>query len=380
MKKILIVEDEVFIADELRSALKEMDYKPLGPISRAEDVLAFCKAEDPDLILMDIHLAGKEDGIYAANIVREELAIPVVFLTAHSDERTLKRASITEPFGYILKPITDLELKTAISFALYRSGPRKPAPLSGSSKAEQPLEAPRELFSKDNTDALREFIDSLPSLSFLNETARRALVMSAKEQQYRPGEILAFEEQEGVDGFIVMEGRVAMKKASDSGKELVVEFLPAGSIFGLAVALAWDPYPVNAVSQSKSKVLWIPREAIKSTLLQYPEYNEQVLRDVFARLRSSHNVSRALAHDRVEVRLVSTLLALLPEHRTSDHYVDTIFITRQELADAAGTTLETTVRVTKALERQELLNLSSRGKITIPSKERLLGLLEENFS
>src|SRR5208337_213449 len=90
-----------------------------------EELLESFAQKRPDLILMDIKLGGKLDGVETARIVHERYHTPVVLLTAYADDETIARAKITQPFGYILKPFEERELKTAIEIALYRAGMQK---------------------------------------------------------------------------------------------------------------------------------------------------------------------------------------------------------------------------------------------------------------
>jgi len=118
--QILIVEDERIVADDLRSRLKKVGYGVAGMVATGEDAIRLAGELRPDLVLMDITLKGAIDGITAAGHIKEKLGIPVVYLTAHSDQSTLSRAKITEPFGYLLKPFEDHELNVNLEMALYK--------------------------------------------------------------------------------------------------------------------------------------------------------------------------------------------------------------------------------------------------------------------
>lgn len=118
--RIMVVEDEVIIAQDIQRTLKKLGYEVLVFLISAESALANIDVIRPDLVLMDIHLSGTMDGIAAAEEIRRRQRLPVVFLTAHSDEATLSRARITEPYGYVLKPFEERELQIVIDIALYR--------------------------------------------------------------------------------------------------------------------------------------------------------------------------------------------------------------------------------------------------------------------
>jgi len=118
--KILIVEDESIVAMDIKHRAQGLGYIVTDITPSGEEALESVANNRPDLVLMDIVLKGEMDGIEAAQKIRDAYDIPIVYLTAYSDERTLKRAKITEPFGYIIKPFEDRELHSAVEVALYK--------------------------------------------------------------------------------------------------------------------------------------------------------------------------------------------------------------------------------------------------------------------
>jgi signal transduction histidine kinase len=118
--RILVVEDERIVARDLAGTLTELGYAVPATVATGEDAIAHVRDLQPDLVLMDIRLAGAIDGIQAASSVREEHGIPVIYLTAHSDDETLRRALQTEPVGYLVKPYSPPQLRCAIEIALHR--------------------------------------------------------------------------------------------------------------------------------------------------------------------------------------------------------------------------------------------------------------------
>ncbi len=118
--RILIVEDEGIIAKDIQSTLNRLGYSVIGIASSGEEAIKKAMEIHPDIVLMDIVLEGAMDGVEAAGYIHDHFDIPVVYLTAYSDDATLQRAKITEPFGYILKPFHEKELYTTIEMALYK--------------------------------------------------------------------------------------------------------------------------------------------------------------------------------------------------------------------------------------------------------------------
>ena len=118
--KILIVEDEGLVAEEIRSRLRNLGYEPAGVARSGPEALDLVRDRKPDLVLMDIRLQGPMDGVEAAAEIAAASNVPVVYLTAHTDRETLDRAKATSPYGYVVKPLEERELQVAVEMALYR--------------------------------------------------------------------------------------------------------------------------------------------------------------------------------------------------------------------------------------------------------------------
>ena len=118
--RIMVVEDEMIVAMDIQSRLEKFGYEVVAVISSGELAIDSCMEMAPDLILMDIRLEGELDGVETARRIRKHLDVPVIFLTAYTDEHMLDRVKITEPFGYILKPFKDTELHANVEVALHK--------------------------------------------------------------------------------------------------------------------------------------------------------------------------------------------------------------------------------------------------------------------
>ena len=119
-KQILLVEDESIEAMDIKRTLESFGYEVPYVASSGEEAVEKALEIMPDLILMDIILKGDIDGIEAVSKIKN-LNIPVIYLTAHSEESTIERAKLTEPYGYIIKPYDRTELKYAIELAIYKN-------------------------------------------------------------------------------------------------------------------------------------------------------------------------------------------------------------------------------------------------------------------
>jgi len=118
--RILVVEDEAIVAMVIKRRLKDLGYIVSGIASTGKDAIIKVEGTFPDLVLMDIRLKGDMDGIEATKTIKDRFSLPVVYLTAHSDDVTFKKAKETDPDGYILKPFTEKDLSTTIEIALHK--------------------------------------------------------------------------------------------------------------------------------------------------------------------------------------------------------------------------------------------------------------------
>lgn len=123
--RILIVEDDMIIAANVAMQLSKLGYDVLGITSRGEEALAQSKLNRPDLILMDINLKGKLNGIETVKAIQQRSDIPVIYLTANSDEGTFAKARSTHPFAFISKPFNQIDLERTIALVQEQLQPRK---------------------------------------------------------------------------------------------------------------------------------------------------------------------------------------------------------------------------------------------------------------
>jgi len=120
LKRLLVVEDEALVATDLSLRLQALGYEVVGIADNAIDAWALCEAHGPELVLMDIHIKGDRDGIETAHTIRRRWDIPVVYLTAYSDDATVGRATESDPFGYVLKPFDERMVQITIEIAFHK--------------------------------------------------------------------------------------------------------------------------------------------------------------------------------------------------------------------------------------------------------------------
>jgi len=174
--RILVVEDEAVVARDLQTRLTRLGYTIVDTTARGDSAIVLAEKHNPDLVLMDIRLQGEMDGIAAAHVIRNRYHLPVVYLTAHADEVTFDRARATEPFGYILKPFDERELRTVIEMALYKH------------QAERKLQLSERRYATTLSSIGDGVIatDRSGLVTFLNPVAERLTGWSAAEAEGKP--------------------------------------------------------------------------------------------------------------------------------------------------------------------------------------------------
>ncbi|MEW5723012.1 MAG: PAS domain S-box protein [Thermodesulfobacteriota bacterium] len=179
---IMIVEDEIIIAADLKMRLGHLGYHVCCQATSGEEALEMAEKAPPDLVLMDIILAGRMDGIEAASHLRRRFGLPVIFMTAYADEERLELAKVTEPFGYILKPIQDRDLKVTLEMALYK------AEMDARRQRDEERIGESERAFKALLDAATDtayLLDTGLNILALNETAAQRLGLRPEEMKER---------------------------------------------------------------------------------------------------------------------------------------------------------------------------------------------------
>lgn len=223
--KVLIVEDEAIIALELQKQLESMGYHVTSLAASGEEAVLMAQEGNPDLVLMDITLSGKMSGIEAARKIRTSNSIPVIYLTAHSNEETLKRATETEPYGYLIKPVGNNELHNAIEITLIKH------------RADKQLLEHQEKLTRlveDRTSELTSAIDLLKNEILERRKTEDSLRESERRYRelfnYMSSGITVYEAFENGDDFIIKDFNRAgedidkIRKEDIIGKKVTVLF------------------------------------------------------------------------------------------------------------------------------------------------------------
>ena len=204
-KRIMVVEDEGITAMRIQSSLEEMGYAVTSTAFSGVEAVKKAAEDKPDLVLMDIVLHGKMDGVEAAGKIHFLFNIPVVYLTAHTDEKMLKRIKKTEPFGYIVKPFDERELHVAVEIALYKK--RMDRKLK---ENEKELRKHREQLMElveERTSELQERNDELKKEIAERKLAEDQVKLMALFPELNPSPVLRFDR----NGKVLMANKAAVE-------------------------------------------------------------------------------------------------------------------------------------------------------------------------
>jgi PAS domain S-box-containing protein len=265
--RILIVEDDRVVARDIAQQMSSAGHTVVGVTTCGEEALSIAEDTAPDLVLMDVRLEGELDGIDTARLLRENLNLPVVFLTAYADEETVRRATVTEPFGYVLKPFDDTQLRTVVEMALYKH------------RAEQQLRESEQRYAVTLSSIGDAVIatDRDSRINFINPVAETLTGWPRNEALGRP---------------LVNVFRVINETTRAPAEDPVAAVLAAGRIVGLAnhtILIARDGREI-AIDDSGSPII-DDRGHIRGVVLVFRDVTQrrraeeaEILRETNARL------------------------------------------------------------------------------------------------
>ncbi len=212
--------------------------------------------------------------------------------------------------------------------------------------------------------------DSLKGFRTLSLADRELVAAATREQRAEAGKVLFHEGQPADTMWAVKDGLVHIIKYGPDGREFVLEVIPPGELFGAVVALENRPYPASAVAAEPSVVWRLPASLARDLCRKHPTLRSAILDQVTSRLRNAHDRLRSVALERVEQRLARMLLALADKIGQQKDGVMVVNVTRQELADMIGTTVETTIRITSKWQQAEIIS-SSRNQLGLTDPSAL---------
>jgi len=192
--KILIVEDETIVAEDIKNILVEGGFNVVSIAQSSEEAIKQAGEVKPDMVLMDIMLGGGTNGIEAAEELKRRFNLPIVYVTAYTDDETLKRAKLTRPYGYIKKPFEAVELCTIIELALFKSKKEIEEQITfgrvGRGRKKEKKAKNKKLFSKKQMEIINVALDiilkeGIQKLTLKNITERMGLTESSIYRHFK---------------------------------------------------------------------------------------------------------------------------------------------------------------------------------------------------
>lgn len=194
------------------------------------------------------------------------------------------------------------------------------------------------------------------------------------EENYNKDEYIFYEGELCNYLYLVYQGRVKIIKHSSSGKDIIIDIIPPGEIFGAVPLLSGNPFPASAIAGDPSIILKLSKSYYIDLEKKFAGLTSSIAKTMGKRLVTAHEIMQTIAVEKVEIRIAKTLLKLFRE-QTSEENIP-ISITRQELADMIGTTVETSIRVLSKFKKKGLIT-SQRGKIWIKNLSALEKMTNE---
>ena len=348
MKKILLIEDNVEIRENTSEILM-LDGYDVTVAENGKEGVTKAIAEKPDLIICDIMMPVL-DGYGVLHLLTknpETADIPFIFLTAKAERTDFRKGMDMGADDYITKPFDDVELLNAVESRL-----RKVEVLN--QKYQKSLEGLDNMVRDAGGDQ---------ELRLLNER-REIRTFKKKAEIYREGAFPFYL-------FFVIKGKVKTYKTNDDGKELITQLYQAGDYFGHVHLLQETAYQDTAAALEETEICLIPKDDFFSLLFQNRQVAKKFIQLLSAEIDTTENQLLHLAYNSVRKRMAEALLRYFSHTELTERDLrDGIRVGREDLANLAGTSLETAIRTLSDFKDEKLIDITS-GRIKILSEEGL---------
>lgn len=346
-KSILLIEDNKEMRENTAEILELANYKVSVAKNGKEGVEIAQKAR-PDLIICDImmpvldgygvlHMLSKND---------ETASIPFIFLTAKAERSDLRKGMEMGADDYLTKPFDDIELLNAVESRLRKS------------------EVMKKEFSK-NMDGLNEFISSAKGIDDLKKLSQER-------------DIRAFKKKENIyieDGYprgiyFVVKGKIKTYKTHEQGKEFITGLYKEGDFFGYLALLEGGKYTDSAMTLEDSEVCLIPKDDFIALIYKNAEVSRKFIKMLSDNLREKEEHLIKLAYNSVRKRVAEALVTLSDRYKKDGEQQFSMNISREDLANLAGTATETTIRTLSDFKEDGLIDIKG-GTIAVQNYDRL---------
>lgn len=350
MKTILLIEDNKDMRENTAEILELSKFIVITAKNGKEGV-DMAQANKPDLIICDIMMPVL-DGygvLYLLSKNEETANIPFIFLTAKAERTDFRKGMEMGADDYLTKPFDDIELLNAIESRLKKS------------------EMLKREFSK-NIEGLNEFILSAKGVEDLKKLseARDVRTYKKKEDIYTEGGF-----PRGI--FFVMKGKVKTYKTHEGGKDFITGLYKEGDFFGYLALLEEGNYTDSAMTLEQSEICLIPKEDFFALVYKNAEVSRKFIKILSDNLQEKEDQLLKLAYNSVRKRVAEALITLCNRYKKDGEQQFSMNISREDLANLAGTATETTIRTLSEFKDEGLIDIKA-GTIAVAHYDKLAAM------
>jgi len=351
MKHLLLIEDNTEIRENTAEILELAGYK-VRTAENGKVGVELALQEKPDLIICDIMMPVL-DGygvLHLLNKNPELTGIPFIFLTAKAERNDFRKGMEMGADDYITKPFTDIELLNAIESRLKKTG----------------------LLAKNyssDVEGMQHFLNDINGKNALKELATDRNINHYKKKQ-----TIYSEGNHPSRLYFIQKGKVKTFKTNDTGKELTVGLFNEGDFFGYTALLEETVYKETAEAIEDCDIAIIPKEEFENLLLSNKDVTHKFIRLLANNITEKENQLLGLAYNSLRKRVADALLTLESKYRKENQDKFSMHISREDLANIAGTATESLIRTLSDFKSEHLIEIKE-GHIIITNQKRLADML-----
>ncbi len=350
MKKILLIEDNTEMRENTAEILELANYSVFTAKNGKEGV-EIAQKENPDLIICDIMMPVL-DGYGVLHMLsknQKTSGIPFIFLTAKAERSDMRKGMEMGADDYLTKPFDDIELLNAIESRLKKN------------------DAIKKEFSK-SLDGLNEFLSNAKGLESLKQLSseREIRKYAKKENIYKESNF-----PKGI--FFINKGKVKSYKTHDLGKELITGLHKEGDFFGYLALMDETEYNDSAEALDESEICFIPKEDFFSLVYNNAEVSRKFIKILSDNLTEREDQLLKLAYNSVRKRVAEALISLQNRYKKENEKQFSMNVSREDIANLAGTATETTIRTLSDFKDEKLIEIKG-GTISIIDFDKLIHL------
>jgi len=347
MKKIVLIEDNDDIRENTAEILKLAKYNVLTA-SNGKEGVELTQNENPDLIICDVMMPVL-DGYGVLHMLSKNpvtSGIPFIFLTAKAERGDFRKGMEMGADDYLTKPFDDIELLNAIESRLKKA------------------ETIKKEFSK-NIEGLNDFIQSAKTYDDLKKLSAENDI-----RKYKKKDEIYSESHYPKGLFFIKKGKVKTYRANEQGKEFITGLYKEGDFFGYLALLEEEKYSDTATTLEDAEICLIPKDDFYSLLYKNSEVSKKFIKIISDNLQEKEEQLVKLAYNSVRKRVAEALITLYNRYKKEEEDNFSINISREDLANLAGTATETTIRTLSDFKEENLIEIKG-STITILNSDKL---------